>query len=104
VEELQMVRGYSYIATAGVLLALAAPAIALEGNVDAGKKVFAKCAVCHGIGETTKPIGPNLNNVIAEYITDPKKKIPGNKMAFTGLKKEQEIADVIAYVSTFSKP
>jgi cytochrome c len=141
VEELQMVRGYRYITAAGILLALAAPASALDGNVDAGKKVFAKCAVCHGIGETTKPIGPNLNNVIgrtagtqpeflakkgagyskamiaagegglvwdaaqiAEYITDPKKKVPGNKMAFPGLKKEQEIADVIAYVSTFSKP
>ncbi len=117
----------------------AAPAAALEGNVDAGKKVFAKCGVCHGIGDTKKPIGPNLNNVIgrtagtnpefvakkgagyskamvaagagglvwdeaqiAEYITDPKKKVPGNKMVFPGLKSEQDRLDVVAYVKTFS--
>lgn len=39
---------------------------------------------------------------IAEYITDPKKKVPGNKMAFPGLKKEDERADVIAYIAQFS--
>jgi cytochrome c len=119
----------------------AVPAAALEGNVDAGKKVFAKCGVCHGIGDTMKPIGPNLNNVIgrtagtlpefvakkgagyskamvaagagglvwdeaqiAEYITDPKKKVPGNKMVFPGLKSEQDRLDVVAYVKTFSSP
>ncbi len=27
---------------------------------------------------------------LTEYITDPKKKVPGNKMVFPGLKKEQE--------------
>lgn len=38
---------------------------------------------------------------LAEYITDPKKKVPGNKMVFPGLKKEQEVKDVIAYLKTF---
>lgn len=41
---------------------------------------------------------------INEYLTDPKKKVPGNKMAFAGLKKDQERADVIAYIKTFSPP
>lgn len=41
---------------------------------------------------------------IAEYITDPKKKIPGNKMAFPGLSKEKERLDVIAYIKSVSKP
>lgn len=136
-----MVRSHSFITAAGILLALAVPASALDGDIEAGKKVFGRCAVCHGIGDAKKPIGPNLNNVIgrtagtepeflakkgagyskamiaagegglvwdaaqiAEYIADPKKKVPGNKMAFPGLKKEQEIADVIAYVSSFTKP
>jgi cytochrome c len=136
-----MVRVSGLVAAAGFVLALSVSAGAVEGNVDDGKKIFLKCAVCHGIGDTKKPIGPNLNNVvgrtagtepeflakkgagysqamikagegglvwdvanIAEYIEDPKKKVPGNKMAFPGLKKEQEIADVIAYISTFSQP
>lgn len=40
---------------------------------------------------------------IAQYLSDPKGFVPKNKMAFIGLKKEQERADVIAYLKTFSK-
>jgi cytochrome c2 len=134
-----MARLMKFLTLGGVFAVLATPAAALDGNADAGKKVFAKCAVCHGIGETKKPIGPNLNNVVGrtagtqpeflakgnagyskamiaagagglvwtddqilEYITDPKKKIPGNKMVFPGLPKEQDRADVLAYVKTFT--
>jgi cytochrome c len=35
---------------------------------------------------------------IAAYLKDPKDFIKGNKMAFAGLKKDDEIADVIAYL------
>lgn len=38
---------------------------------------------------------------IGEYMTDPKGMIPGNKMAFAGLKKPEEIANLIAYLKTF---
>ncbi len=41
---------------------------------------------------------------IAEYVKDPKGKIPGNKMAFAGLKKDDEIDDVIAYLKADPKP
>ncbi len=41
---------------------------------------------------------------IAEYLKDPKAKIPGNKMAFAGLKKDDEIANVIAYLKADPKP
>jgi cytochrome c len=132
-------KALNILAVAGLVLTACSPTWAAEGNADAGKKVFVKCAVCHGIGDTKKPIGPNLNNVIgrtagtqpdfvakkaagyskamvaagaaglvwdeaqiAEYITDPKKKVPGNKMAFPGLPKEQDRLDVIAYIKTFS--
>jgi cytochrome c2 len=134
-----MARALKLLTLFGIVATWAAPALSLEGNVEAGKKVFAKCGVCHGIGETKKPVGPNLNGVIGrtagtepeflakkgagyskamiaagaagliwdeaqinEYITDPKKKIPGNKMAFPGLPKEQDRLDVLAYVKTFS--
>lgn len=134
-----MLRRLNFLIVAGFAAYAAAPAHALEGNADAGKKVFAKCAVCHGIGDTKKPIGPSLNNVVGrpagsqaeflakggsgyskamlaagaaglvwtddqilEWITNPKKKIPGTKMAFPGLTKEQDRADVLAYVKTFT--
>ena len=41
---------------------------------------------------------------LAEYLHDPKAKIPGNKMIFPGLKKDDEIADVIAYLKADPKP
>ena len=122
-----------------VLAGLASLGQAFAQDAEAGKKVFIKCAVCHGVGDVKKPLGPTLNGVIgrtagtepeflakaagyskamkeagaaglvwdeasiAEYITDPKKKVPGNKMAFAGLKVEKERLDVIAYIKTFSK-
>ncbi len=112
-----------------------APTLAAAQDVAKGETIFKRCAVCHGIGDTKKPVGPSLNGLIgrtagtqedfakkyskamvaagegglvwtveniAEYITDPKKKVPGNKMAFPGLKKEDERADVIAYIAQFS--
>jgi cytochrome c len=38
---------------------------------------------------------------MSEWLKNPKAFAPGTKMAFAGLKKEDEIADVIAYLSTF---
>jgi cytochrome c len=38
---------------------------------------------------------------IASYLADPKAFIAGNKMAFAGLKKPEEITNVIAYLATF---
>lgn len=41
---------------------------------------------------------------IAAYLKDPKGFVKGNKMAFAGLKKDDEIADVIAYLKADPKP
>jgi cytochrome c len=38
---------------------------------------------------------------MAAWLKAPKAVIPGTKMAFAGLKVDQEIADVIAYLKTF---
>ena len=35
-----------------------------------------------------------------EYITDPKKDVPKTKMAFAGIKKEDQRADLLAYLKT----
>ena len=99
-----------------------------DGDAKKGAKIFkAKCAQCHTIekGGVTKQ-GPNLNGVIgrvagsaggfsyseamkssditwsenhlAAYVTNPKTYVPGNKMVFAGIKKDQEKADLIAYI------
>ncbi|WP_024573747.1 MULTISPECIES: cytochrome c family protein [unclassified Afipia] len=100
-------------------------------DVAAGEKSFNKCRACHQVGETAKnTVGPELNGlfgrksgsvagynysdanknsgitwdeaVFAEYIKDPKAKIPGTKMAFAGIKKEDEIKDLTAFLKQFA--
>lgn len=41
---------------------------------------------------------------IKAYLADPRGFVKGNKMAFAGLKKEAELADIVAYLATFSAP
>jgi cytochrome c len=38
---------------------------------------------------------------LTAYLTKPKEFMDGTKMSFAGLRKEEEIADVIAYLATF---
>lgn len=38
---------------------------------------------------------------LGAYLTKPKDVVPGTKMSFAGLRKEDDIADVIAYLQTF---
>ena len=99
----------------------------LAADVDAGKKVFRKCKACHTLKDGGKSaIGPNLYGVVGRnaatvdgfkyskamkesglvwdeatltgYLTKPKEFLPGNKMPFPGLKKPEQIENVIAYI------
>jgi cytochrome c len=99
-------------------------------DAAAGEKVFSTCKLCHQIGENAKnAVGPVLNGVIGrkagtvagysysdanknsgitwdeatfrEYIKDPKAKVPGTKMAYAGLKDEQKINDLVAFLKQF---
>jgi cytochrome c len=109
---------------------LAQPAAAQDAS--AGERSFAKCRACHQIGEGARNlVGPELNGLIgrhsgavdgysysaanknsgltwdeatfAEYIKDPKAKIPGTKMIFAGIKGEKEIKDLTAFLKQFDK-
>lgn len=103
---------------------------AAAGDAAAGEKVFAKCKVCHQVGETAKnAVGPVLNGLpgrhsgsvagysytdanknsgitwdektFDEYIKNPKAKIPGTKMVFAGLTSQADIDNLWAYLSQF---
>src|ERR671913_2465982 len=111
-------------------LVAGASAPALAQDAAAGEKVFAQCRACHQVGESAKnAVGPLLNGLFGrksgtiegyayspanknsgitwdeatfrEYIKDPKAKIPGTKMIYAGLKDEQRISDLIAYLKQF---
>jgi cytochrome c len=112
-------------AVLGVAAAAAAPAA--SADLAAGEKVFKKCKACHTVEPGGKnKIGPNLAGVmgreaamvdgfkyskalkesgliwddenLAQYLANPKTFLKGNKMAFPGLKKEEDVANVIAYM------
>ena len=40
---------------------------------------------------------------IGAYLTDPRGYIRGNRMAFAGLRSEEQVADVLAYIAQFSE-
>ena len=108
--------------------ASAAPAAMPVGNAVAGAKVFNQCKVCHVVEKGVNRVGPSLHGVVGRksgqmagykysaanlksaavwtpatlfaYLEAPMKFMPGTKMAFAGLKKPQDRADVIAYLKT----
>ena len=117
------------LAAAGLALLTASPVLAQDAA--AGAKVFNQCRACHQVGETAKNlIGPKLNGlfgrtagsvegfkysdaniksgivwseaIFAEYIRDPKAKIPGTKMVYAGLKNDQQIADLTAFLKQYN--
>ena len=112
------------------LAILTSTTTSMAQDAAAGERVFIACKICHQVGETAKnTIGPVLNGIIGrkagtfpgyaysdankdsnltwdeatfrEYIKDPKAKIPGTKMAYTGLKDDQKIGDLLAYLKQF---
>jgi cytochrome c len=38
---------------------------------------------------------------LAEYLKDPKAKVPGTKMIFAGIKDQQKVQDLIAFLKQF---
>ena len=103
-------------------------AIMTMGNVASGKKLFKKCVACHSIVKGGKnKIGPALYNVVGRkiggvvdykyskalmtykkewtfeelngFLTKPAKWIKGTKMAYAGLKKEEDRASIIKYLN-----
>jgi cytochrome c len=96
-------------------------------DVAAGEKTFNVCRACHEIGDGAKNlVGPVLNGVVGrksgsypgyaysdanknsgitwdeptlmEYLKNPRAVVPGTKMLFPGLKKNDDIVNVIAFL------
>jgi cytochrome c len=100
-------------------------------DVNAGKKIFNKCKACHSVDKEKNKVGPHLvkifgrnaaviegfkysnalksSNIIwdeetlSAYIANPKKYVPGTKMSFRGLKKENQILDLLEYLKETTK-
>src|ERR1700733_8974752 len=122
--------GKVQVAGLAVLAVAASIGSALAQDAAAGEKVFVKCRACHQIGEGAhSAVGPVLNGVVGRpagtypgysysdanknsgltwdeatlkvYLKNPRAKIPGTKMIFPGLPKDEDIDNLIAYLKQF---
>lgn len=120
-------RGFALVAAVAALaLPMVAQAQDAAGDAAKGKQVFAKCQACHSIEAGTNKLGPSLHGVIGrtsgaidgfrysdamknahltwddatldKYLANPKTLVPGTKMVFPGLPKEEDRLAVIAYL------
>ena len=104
---------------------------ALAQDAQKGQMVFNMCLPCHSIGPGAQTkVGPELNGLdgrhsgsapgfdysdankdsgivwneptFKNYIQNPQGVIPGTKMIFPGVKNEQQVNDLWAYLSQFT--
>lgn len=98
------------------------------GDAAAGKTQFVKCSACHSIKPGENKVGPTMHGIVGrqssvvegynyteamknykvtwdvetldKYLVDPRATVPGTRMIFPGLKKEEDRANLIAYLET----
>ena len=111
-----------------VAAVLASPLALATTNAQAqdGARVFNQCKACHALDDGVNRVGPHLANLegraagavdgfrysdalknsgivwdatnLGEYLADPRGYIPGNRMAFRGIRDEAQRAAVIEYL------
>ncbi|MBI5136054.1 MAG: c-type cytochrome [Nitrospirae bacterium] len=103
------------------LFALANPAWAADdddglppGRVAEGEKVFTQraCKGCHSIRHKGGQVGPDLTQLavrrkpewIENWLRDPSLVVPGTDMPTFEWESDQELADLIAYLSSLATP
>lgn len=98
-----------------------------QANAENGKKIAKKCVSCHSFDQGgPHKIGPNIHKIMGAakaskegfaysgalkavggvwdkesmyaFLNKPSKAVPGTKMSFAGLRKPEDIADVMAYL------
>jgi cytochrome c len=114
----------------GVLALAAAAGVAAAQDLSKGEASFKKCFACHDVGEKARvKLGPPLNGLegrkagtfkgfnysdanknsgivwdeatFRKYIRNPQQEMKGTRMFFIGIRDENEITDLWAYLRQF---
>jgi cytochrome c len=117
---------------AAAVVSIGLSSTAMAGDPALGEKVFKKCKACHVVDSDKNKTGPHLVNIMGRqagsvegftkyskaikesgivwdeatldgFLEKPKAYLKGTRMAFAGLKKEEDRANVIAYLKQFSQ-
>ena len=104
-------------------------AASTQAQVDAGRRLFARCTNCHEVGAGARNgFGPQLNGIVGRkagsapayayssalrsagfvwdeqkliaFIRDSEKVVPGNKMRFLSFMSEKQAGEIVAYLRT----
>jgi cytochrome c len=100
-----------------------------QAQVDAGRRLFARCTNCHEVGAGARNgFGPQLNGIVGRkagsapayayspalkqagfvwneqklvaFIRNSEKVVPGNKMRFLSFMSEKQASEIVAYLRT----
>jgi cytochrome c len=118
------------LAVCSILLAGLTKSAAADGDAAKGATTFSVCKACHRIGpEARNSVGPELNGVVGrkaasvadyayssalkaagitwneatltQWLHSPRALVSGTRMTFAGIRKDEDVANVIAYLKTF---
>jgi cytochrome c len=114
------------------LLILLAPAAQADGNPAVGKRIFGRCHGCHSVDPANdRMVGPNLHGLFGrragslagfnysdamrragfvwseetlhQYVLNPKRVVPDNRMVFPGIRNEEQVEDLVAYLKAATR-
>jgi cytochrome c len=118
----------SAVALSVAVAIAAGPALAQSGDEARGERLFSQqCKACHTVEKGgASALGPNLHGLfgrkagtgggyksseamvksgiawddktLADYLKDPKGRVPGTKMVYAGMKQEAQLQDVVAFL------
>lgn len=111
--------------------AVGAIGVAQAQDAARGQKMFEECAACHALKAGDNGAGPSLAGVLGqqagqhadfryspalrrsgivwsavtldEFVADPQKMAPGNRMPYSGMPDAKSRADLVAYLLTVMK-
>jgi cytochrome c2 len=120
-----------FVGALALTITFAASSVRADGDAAKGEKLFETCHACHSVEAGQNGLGPSLHGLIGrkagevpdfryspgmkrsgitwsaklldDFIADPQKTVPANRMPYAGNSSAGERADLIAYLEKATK-